>query len=118
MARVKGDSMSGAALVGSNLVVVQNNCPTRVDNIVVAFIDGQVTVKYRRLQPAGCFFVQAANPDFADIFPMASWKSLMWWSASAAPTAGKSCTAANSPKLPRPSSRPPKLENTFSSLAT
>jgi SOS regulatory protein LexA len=69
LARVKGDSMRDAALMDGDLVVVQKNCPTRVGDIVVAVVDGQVTVKYLRQQPAGRFYLQAANPDYADIFP-------------------------------------------------
>ena len=69
LARVKGDSMRDAALVDGDLVVVQKNCPTTPGDIVVAVIDGQVTVKYLRQQPSGRFYLQAANPGYADIFP-------------------------------------------------
>jgi SOS regulatory protein LexA len=69
LARVKGDSMRDAALVDGDLVVVQKNCPTKVGDIVVAVVDGQVTVKYLRQEPGGRFYLQAANPDYADIFP-------------------------------------------------
>jgi SOS-response transcriptional repressor LexA len=51
------------------MVVVQKNCPTKVGDIVVAVIDGQVTVKYLRHRPDGRFFLQAANSAFADIVP-------------------------------------------------
>jgi SOS regulatory protein LexA len=69
LARVKGDSMRDAALVDGDLVVVQKNCPTKVGDIVVAVVDGQVTVKYLRQEPGGRFYLQAANPEYADIFP-------------------------------------------------
>jgi repressor LexA len=69
LARVKGDSMRDAALLEGDLVVVQKNCPTKVGDIVVAVVDGQVTVKYLRQAPKGSFYLQAANPDYADIFP-------------------------------------------------
>jgi SOS regulatory protein LexA len=69
LARVKGDSMRDAALVDGDLVVVQKNCPTKVGDIVVAVVDGQVTVKHLRQEPGGRFYLQAANPDYADIFP-------------------------------------------------
>ena len=52
-----------------DLVVVQKNAPTRVGDIVVAVVDGQVTVKHLRQQPDGRFYLQAANPAFADILP-------------------------------------------------
>jgi SOS regulatory protein LexA len=69
LARVKGDSMKDAALVDGDLVVVQKSCPTRVGDIVVAVVDGQVAVKYLRQQPDGRFYLQSANTAFADIHP-------------------------------------------------
>lgn len=58
-----------AALVDGDLVVVHKTCPTNLGDIVVAVVDGQVTVKYLRQEPGGRFYLQAANPDYADIFP-------------------------------------------------
>lgn len=69
LAKVKGDSMRDASLLDGDLVVVQKNCPTKVGDIVVAVVDGQVTVKYLRQQPDGRFYLQPANPAFADLFP-------------------------------------------------
>jgi SOS regulatory protein LexA len=69
LAKVKGDSMRDASLLDGDLVVVQQNCVTKVGDIVVAVVDGQVTVKHLRQQPDGRFFLQAANPAFADILP-------------------------------------------------
>jgi SOS regulatory protein LexA len=69
LARVKGDSMRDAALVDGDMVVVQKSCPTKVGDIVVAVIDGQVTVKYLRQQSDGRFYLQPANAAFADILP-------------------------------------------------
>lgn len=70
LARVKGDSMRDASLLDGDMVVVQKNAPTKVSDIVVAVVDGQVTVKYLRQQPDGRFYMQAANPAFADIHPL------------------------------------------------
>jgi len=69
LARVKGDSMKDASLLDGDMVVVQKNCLTKVGDIVVAVIDGRVTVKYLRQQPDGRLYLQAANPAFADILP-------------------------------------------------
>jgi SOS regulatory protein LexA len=69
LARVKGDSMRDASLIDGDMVVVQKNAPTRLGDIVVAVIDGHVTVKYLRQQPDGRFFLQPANSAFADILP-------------------------------------------------
>lgn len=69
LARVKGDSMKDAGLLEGDLVVVQRNSPTLVGDIVVAVVDGEVTVKHLRQTSAGRFFLRAANPDYADIVP-------------------------------------------------
>lgn len=69
LARVKGDSMRDASLVDGDMVVVQKNCATKVGDIVVAVVDGQVTVKYLRQQSDGRFYLQPANSEFADILP-------------------------------------------------
>lgn len=69
LARVKGYSMRDASLLDGDMVVVQKNCPTKVGDIVVAVVDGHVTVKYLRQQPDGRFFLQPANSAFADILP-------------------------------------------------
>lgn len=76
LARVKGDSLRDAALVDGDMVVVQKNCPTKVGDIVVAVIDGQVTVKYLRQQPDGRFYLQPANAAFADILPEGELENL------------------------------------------
>lgn len=69
LAKVKGESMRDASLLDGDVVVVQKHCPTKVGDIVVAVIDSQITVKYLRQQPDGRFYLQAANPSFADILP-------------------------------------------------
>ena len=57
-------------VIDGDMVVVQKNAPTRVGDIVVAVVDGQVTVKYLRQQPDGRFYLQPANAAFADILPV------------------------------------------------
>jgi SOS regulatory protein LexA len=69
LARVKGDSMNGAALLDGDLVVVQKNAPAVPGAMVVAVVDGETTVKYLRQAKGGAFYLQAANPAFADIVP-------------------------------------------------
>lgn len=69
LAKVKGDSMRDASLLDGDMVVVQKNCPTKAGDIVVAVVDGQVTVKYLRQQSDGRFYLQPANSAFADILP-------------------------------------------------
>ena len=69
LARVKGDSMKDVGLLDGDMVVVQKNCPTKLDDIVVAVVDGQVTVKHLRQDPSSSFYLQAANAAYADIVP-------------------------------------------------
>jgi SOS regulatory protein LexA len=69
LARVKGDSMKDASLLDGDMVVVQKNVPTKLGDIVVAVVDGQVTVKHLRQRPDGRFYLQPANPAFADLLP-------------------------------------------------
>lgn len=69
MASVRGDSMRDAGLLDGDHVVVQRNCPTAAGDIVVASVDGELTVKYLRQDPQGRFYLQAANSAYPDIFP-------------------------------------------------
>lgn len=47
--------MKDAGPLEVNLVVVHRNCPNMVGDIVVAFVDGAVTVKFLRQAPIGPF---------------------------------------------------------------
>ena len=69
LARVRGDSMKDAGLLDGDLVVVQKNTPNIAGDIVVAVVDGELTVKYLRQTPAGRFYLQPANSAYSDIFP-------------------------------------------------
>lgn len=75
LCRVRGDSMTGTGLLDGDLVVVQKNSPTSPGDIVVAVVDGEVTVKYLR-QTCGRYFLQAANAAYADIKPTGSLEIL------------------------------------------
>lgn len=72
------------------MVVVQRNCPTKVGDVVVAVVDGQVTVKYLRQQADGRFYLQPANPAFADILPEGELEILGVVVGSSAATRGDS----------------------------
>ena len=58
----------GTRLLDGDLVGVQKNWP-KTGDIVVAVGDGAITVKHLRQRAHGRFFLQAANPAFADILP-------------------------------------------------
>lgn len=74
-ASVRGESMFGAGLLDGDIVVVEHNTPTRPGDIVVAVVDGRITVKTLALE-AGEYVLQPANPDFETIRPGVSLEVL------------------------------------------
>lgn len=68
---VRGDSMRDAGLLDGDLVCVESNSPTKAGDIVVAVVDGELTVKTLRVKD-NKFYLQAAHPDFADLHPKGS----------------------------------------------
>jgi repressor LexA len=61
--RVRGDSMTGAAICDGDIVVVRQQTEAHSGQIVVAMIDGEATVKvYRRRD--GHVHLEPRNPDF------------------------------------------------------
>jgi len=69
---VRGDSMTGAGLQDGDLVVVETNAATKPGDIVVAVVDGEMTVKTLRLDRKGQFFLEAANQAYQPIRPQGS----------------------------------------------
>lgn len=76
--RVKGDSMVGAGIHEDDLVLVECVQDAPVGAIVVAQIDGEWTLKYLREKPVprgssgrGKKYLEAANPDYPDLYPEA-----------------------------------------------
>jgi len=66
LVRVSGDSMTLAGISdGDELVVDRSLAPTD-GNVVVAILDGELTVKRLRLGPAGVRLM-AENPEYPDI---------------------------------------------------
>ena len=76
LCRVRGDSMKDAGLLEGDLVVVERNSPTKPGDMVVAIIDGEMTVKTLRITSAGAFFLEAANPAYEPIHPKGSLEIL------------------------------------------
>lgn len=74
--RVRGDSMEGAGIVEGDLVVVEHNTPTRTGDIVLAVVDGELTVKTLASDKEGRYFLEAKNPAYAPILPAASLEVL------------------------------------------
>jgi len=72
MCHVRGDSMRDAGLLDGDVVIVETNSIVEPGDIVVACVDGQLTVKHLRRDSAGAYFLEAANPEFAPIHPRSS----------------------------------------------
>lgn len=72
LVRVRGDSMKDVGLLDGDLVVVETSSATKAGDIVVAVVDGEITVKTLRLDRKGLFFLEPANPAFEPIKPRGS----------------------------------------------
>lgn len=67
--------MGGAGIFEGDLVAVEHNAPTARGDIVVAVVDGELTVKTLRRDDEG-FFLAAANPAYKPIRPKTSMEIL------------------------------------------
>lgn len=72
LCRVRGESMRDVGLLDGDLVVVESNRATRPGDIVVAVVDGEMTVKTLRLDKDSTFYLEPANPAFQVIRPQGS----------------------------------------------
>jgi repressor LexA len=66
--RVKGLSMVDAGIFEGDLLLVERTDNARPDDIVVANLDGEWTVKYLR-EKRGRRYLEAANPEYTDLWP-------------------------------------------------
>ncbi|MGC8495271.1 MAG: transcriptional repressor LexA [Syntrophobacteraceae bacterium] len=67
--KVYGDSMTGRGVYDGDLVVADRDCAPSADDMVIALIDGQSTLKTLAFEK-GAFFLRAENPRFRDIVPV------------------------------------------------
>ncbi|WP_243359053.1 LexA family protein [Fundidesulfovibrio terrae] len=75
--RVQGESMRGAGIATGDLLVVDRSVTPRPGHVVVAAVDGDLTVK--RLKRLGRTLALAAeNPDFAPI-PITDERAVEIW---------------------------------------
>ena len=74
--RVKGDSMKDAGIFEGDLLAVEHNCPTKPGDMVVAYADGDLTVKTLRLDGEGKYYLEAANSAYQPIRPKTSLEVL------------------------------------------
>lgn len=71
LCRVRGDSMEDAGLRDGDYVVVDSSLLGAAGDVVVAMVDGEVTVKHLHQDDEG-WFLEPANPDYAAIRPRSS----------------------------------------------
>ena len=63
--RVSGDSMRGAGINDGDLLVVDRSRPPTSGRVVIAALDGQLTVKRLKIK-GGRVFLVPENPDYAE----------------------------------------------------
>lgn len=67
-ARAVGDSMKGCGIDDGDLLVIDKSIEPQEGDIVVAFIDGEFTLKRVHLEPDGsCLWLMPANDDYHPI---------------------------------------------------
>ncbi len=74
--KVRGDSMRDAGIFEGDLVVVEHNTPTRAGDIVVAWVDNELTVKTLQMDGQGRYYLCPANPAYEPIWPRTSLEIL------------------------------------------
>ncbi|MDP6576078.1 MAG: transcriptional repressor LexA [Candidatus Peribacteraceae bacterium] len=67
--RVKGDSMIEAGIFEGDLVVVERGVEPKANDIVVAVLDGEFTLK-RLKKNKGKFYLQAENSAYSDMYAL------------------------------------------------
>lgn len=63
--RAHGESMINAGIHNNDLLIVDRSVPAEHNRIVIAALDGELTVK-RLVRRDGKVFLAAANPDYPD----------------------------------------------------
>lgn len=63
--RAHGDSMIGAGIHNGDILIVDRSLPAEHNRIVIAALDGELTVK-RLTRRQGKVLLAAANPDYPD----------------------------------------------------
>ena len=67
-ARAVGDSMKGCGIDNGDLLVIDKAIEPQEGDIVVAYIDGEFTLKKVRLEPDGsCLWLMPANDEYPPI---------------------------------------------------
>lgn len=79
--RVSGHSMEGAGISDGDELIVNRALEPKDGSIVVAVLDGELTVKRLRITPEGVV-LQAENPDYPDIHVPALGSLSIWGCAT------------------------------------
>lgn len=74
--KVRGDSMKDAGILDGDLVVVEHNTPTKPGDIVIAWVDNELTVKTLALDTKGSYYLEPANTAYSAIHPRSSLEVL------------------------------------------
>lgn len=69
MLRVTGNSMIDAGIYEGDLLIADSAKTAKVNDIVIALVDNENTVK-RLVSQNGQFFLKAENQDYSDIYPV------------------------------------------------
>ncbi len=64
--RARGHSMIGAGIFDGDLLVVDKSLEPAIGNIVIAVVNGELTVK-RLARRGGAYILKAENPEYNDI---------------------------------------------------
>ena len=75
--RIEGESMTGAGIFPGDIAVVDRAREPVDGNVILALLDGAFTVKRYRIKD-GAVWLQAENPDFADM-PLSDGQSFEVW---------------------------------------
>jgi DNA polymerase V len=75
--RARGQSMIDAGIFDNDILVVDRAVKPRHNHVVVAVVDGDLTVKYL-YQRAGRIKLKSANPTFPDILPKEGQTIEVW----------------------------------------
>lgn len=74
--KVRGDSMKDVGILEGDLVIVEHNTPTKPGDVVVAWVDNELTVKTLALNTNGGYYLEPANAAYPAIVPKASLEVL------------------------------------------
>lgn len=61
--------MKDTGMLNGDIAIVEHNSPYGPGGVVIAVVDGGLTVKYLRRDPDGTRFLEATNPEFEPIRP-------------------------------------------------